>query len=98
MTVLVTGSSIGTMPKVSATNVMPMNRIARSAAIATSVWAAFLASGGLNAGTPLAIASVPVSATEPEANARSSRRIPTASSGSGRRAAGRAAVRSHPGP
>ena len=29
------------------------------------VFAAFLASGGLNAGTPLAIASTPVSATEP---------------------------------
>ena len=28
MTVFVTGSSIGTMPKLSATNVMPMNRIA----------------------------------------------------------------------
>ena len=35
----------------------------------TSVLAAFFASGGLNAGTPLAIASVPVSATEPLANA-----------------------------
>ena len=30
---------------------------------------AFLGSGGLNAGTPLAMASVPVRATEPEANA-----------------------------
>ena len=39
-------------------------------AIATSVLAALRASGGLNAGTPLAIASTPVSATEPLANAR----------------------------
>ena len=38
-----------------------------------SVLAAFFASGGLNAGTPLAIASMPVSATEPLANARRSR-------------------------
>ncbi len=44
-------------------------------AIATSVLAAFFASGGLNAGTPLAIASTPVSATEPLANARSSSTI-----------------------
>ena len=39
-----------------------------------SVVAAFFASGGLNAGTPVAMASVPVSATAPAANARSSRR------------------------
>ena len=39
-------------------------------AIATRVLAALRASGGLNAGTPLAIASTPVSATEPLANAR----------------------------
>ena len=37
--------------------------------MAVIVSAAFLASGGLNAGTPLAIASTPVSATEPPANA-----------------------------
>jgi hypothetical protein len=71
------------MPYASATKVMPMNRMARRAAIATSVWAAFRGSGGLNAGTPLAIASVPVNATEPPANARSSSRMVTASSGSG---------------
>ena len=40
------------------------------------VLAAFFASGGLNAGTPLAIASTPVSATEPPANALSSKRTP----------------------
>ena len=39
-----------------------------------SVVAAFFASGGLNAGTPVAIASVPVRATAPAANARSSSR------------------------
>ena len=38
--------------------------------MAVSVAAALRGSGGLNAGTPLAIASVPVSATEPEAKAR----------------------------
>ena len=43
-----------------------------------SVVAAFLASGGLNAGTPLLIASVPVSATDPKANARRMRTAETA--------------------
>ena len=54
---------------------MPTNRIARSTAIATSVRAAFFDSGGLKAGTPVAMASVPVSATAPDANARRSSRI-----------------------
>ncbi len=36
------------------------------------VVAAFLLFGGLNAGTPLLIASTPVSAVQPEENARSS--------------------------
>ncbi len=48
-----------------------MNRIARITAIAISVRAAFLDSGGWKAGTPVAIASVPVRATAPEAKARS---------------------------
>ena len=43
------------------------------------VSAAFFDSGRLNAGTPLAIASTPVRATEPPANARSRSRIPTTS-------------------
>ena len=47
-------------------------------AITISVVAAFFASGGLKAGTPVAIASVPVSATAPDANARSRMRMPTA--------------------
>ena len=48
-------------------------------AIASIVFAALRASGGLNAGTPLAMASTPVSATEPLANARSTRKMPMAS-------------------
>ena len=44
-------------------------------AIAVIVLAAFFDSGGLNAGTPLAIASTPVSATEPPAKALSRSRI-----------------------
>ena len=60
-------------------NVIPMKRIASRTAIAIIVLAAFFASGGLNAGTPLAIASVPVRATEPLANAFSSRKMPMAS-------------------
>jgi hypothetical protein len=39
----------------------------------TSVAAALRAFGGRNAGTPLLMASTPVSAVHPEANARSSR-------------------------
>ena len=53
---------------------MPMKRIASTPPITTSVCAAFFDSGGLKAGTPVAIASVPVSATAPDANARSSRK------------------------
>ena len=52
--------------------------------MAVMVLAAFFASGGLNAGTPLAIASTPVSATEPPAKALSSNRIPSASVPDGR--------------
>ena len=73
------GSSIGRMWKLLARNVIPMNSTARITAIAIRVAAAFRASGGLNAGTPVAIASVPVSATAPEAKARSRIRIPTLS-------------------
>ncbi len=40
-----------------------------------SVVAAFLLFGRLNAGTPLEIASTPVSAAQPEENARASRNI-----------------------
>ena len=42
-----------------------------------SVVAAFLGLSGLNAGTPLLIASTPVSAVQPDANDRSSRKIRT---------------------
>ena len=58
-----------------ARKVMPMNSVASRAAITASVVAAFFASGGLNAGTPVAIASVPVRATAPAANARRISRI-----------------------
>ncbi len=44
-----------------------------------SVVAAFLDSGGLNARTPVAIASVPVRATAPPANARTRRMMVTGS-------------------
>ena len=54
---------------------MPTNSTASRMAMAVSVVAAFFDSGGLKAGTPLAIASVPVRATEPLAKARSSRKI-----------------------
>jgi hypothetical protein len=72
-------SSVGRRPNVTANTVSPMNRMPRSTAIADIVLLAFRASGGLNAGTPLAMASTPVSATEPPANALSRRRMVTAS-------------------
>ena len=56
-----------------------MNSTPRITAIDISVRAALLDSGGLNAGTPVAIASTPVSATAPDAKARSRMRIPTRS-------------------
>ena len=66
-----------------ATTVSPTNRTPSSTAMTVIVFAAFFASGGLNAGTPLAMASTPVSATEPPANALSSSRMPIASVPSG---------------
>ena len=64
----------GRIANASATIVMPMKITPSRNAIVVIVLAAFLASGGLNAGTPLAIASTPVSATEPPAKALSSRK------------------------
>ncbi len=64
----------GTIAKAWATIVTPMKMTPRRAAIVVIVFAAFRASGGLKAGTPLAIASTPVRATDPPANARSSRK------------------------
>ena len=56
-----------------------MNRTANRIAIAVIVSPAFFDSGGLNAGTPLAIASVPVRATDPLAKALSKRKTPSPS-------------------
>ncbi len=58
-----------------ASAVMPANIVTAIAPIATSVIWAFVAFGGLNAGTPLAIASTPVSAVQPDENARSTKKI-----------------------
>ncbi len=69
-------SVVGTIPYASETNVIPTNRMASRTAIASIVVAAFFDSGGWKAGTPFAIASVPVRATEPLAKALSSRKIP----------------------
>ena len=62
---------------------MPTKSTASSTAIQVRVMAALCGSGFLKAGTPLAMASVPVSATEPAANARSSSRMVTVASGLG---------------
>ena len=56
---------------------MPRNIVIASAAIVTSVAAAFFASGGLNAGTPSETASTPVIAVQPLANAVSKRKVPS---------------------
>src|SRR5258706_6775929 len=48
-----------------ASSVMPMNIVIASTAIVTSVDAAFLLSGGRNAGTPFETASTPVIAVQP---------------------------------
>ncbi len=53
-----------------------MKRTASRIAIAIIVSPAFFDSGGLKAGTPLAIASVPVRATDPLAKAFRRRKIP----------------------
>ena len=49
---------------------MPRNSEQRMATIITSVIEAFFGSGFLKAGTPSAIASMPVSAVQPAAKAR----------------------------
>ena len=56
---------------------MPMNSVPSSAAMTARVAAAFFASGGLKARTPVAIASVPVRATDPAANARNRSSAPS---------------------
>ena len=61
-------------PAVTASQLMPRNRKSRIPAIHVSVLAAFLDTGSANAWTPLAMASTPVIAAQPEANARSSKK------------------------
>src|SRR5216117_3210385 len=61
----------------------PRNMTARMVAMVTIVWAALRDSGGLNAGMPLEMASVPVMTADPTANARSSRNRENASVGAG---------------
>ncbi len=53
---------------------MPPNMVIATRPIMSSVVAAFLLLGFLNAGTPLLMASTPVSAAQPEENARSTRK------------------------
>ena len=65
--------SRGTTPSWFDSTVMPTNIVARMNAIQPSVMAAFRDSGGRKAGMPLEIASIPVKAVHPEANARSPR-------------------------
>jgi hypothetical protein len=57
---------------------MPMNMVTQRKAMMTSVMAAFLASGGLKAGTPFETASTPVIAVHPLAKARRTRKVVSA--------------------
>ena len=107
MTVCFTGPSTGSTPKFDARNVMPTNSTPRTPAMIIKVVAAFFDSGGLKAGTPVAIASVPVSATAPEAKARRRTMTPTAwvvweaaamASGEGGRVSCRTTMRNTPTP
>ncbi len=59
------------MPISCASTVTPTKNAIRIAAIQTCVVAAFFDSGGWKLGTPLATASIPVRAAQPDANARS---------------------------
>jgi hypothetical protein len=69
------------MPSLDDRTVMPTNIVARISAIQPSVIAALRDSGGRKAGMPLEIASMPVMAVQPEANARSTRNPVRASPG-----------------
>ena len=62
--------SLGMMSYARAMIVTPMKMTPNRIAIASIVLPAFFDSGGLKAGTPFAIASTPVKATEPLAKAR----------------------------
>ena len=62
--------SLGTAPLTVARYEIPRNTTPRMTAIVTIVVCAFLHSGGLNAGVPFEMASVPVIAEQPSANAR----------------------------
>ena len=57
--------------EINASAVMPANMVIARAPIAAIVRAALSALGFRNAGTPLEMASTPVSAVQPEENARS---------------------------
>ena len=56
--------------RVSASTVMPTNMVIEKKPMMARVSAAFFAFGFWKAGTPLLIASTPVRAVQPEANAR----------------------------
>ena len=72
-------SWVGITPLPTISTDSPRNITARITAIVTSVAAALRDSGGLKAGMPLEIASVPVMTAEPTVKARSSRNSENAS-------------------
>jgi hypothetical protein len=60
---------------INASAVSPLNIETAIAPMANSVICALRALGGRNAGTPFAIASTPVSAVQPEENARNVKKV-----------------------
>jgi len=68
---------LGIAPATRARNDVPMNIVASRIDMIAIVVRAFFHSGGLNAGTPLVTASVPVMAEHPSAKARITRRRPS---------------------
>src|SRR5438128_2231380 len=76
-------SGRGRIPKSYVSTVIPRNRVIRIAPSHVRTTRAFWASGRLNAGTPSETASTPVSAVQPEENARRIRKSPTPSSPGG---------------
>src|SRR5215831_17764754 len=87
--------SLGTACMCTARYDTPMNSVIAIDPMTSSVRAAFLPVGGLNALTPFEIDSTPVRAAAPEANARKTMKIVTApvpaASGSGTCACGQVA-------
>jgi len=76
---MIVSSGPATTPKYWVRPMLPRKSVPIRIAITINVVWAFLTSGGLKAGTPFPIASMPVSAVQPEARACSTRKVVTGS-------------------